>query len=104
MEDVLVPIIVVPAIFLGLPWIIFHYITKWKTAATLTNDDESLLDELYQIARRLDARMDTVERLVSADNPEFKSARILHDRETDNQQLREIDDLLAKSNRGRIAR
>ena len=56
-------IIIIPAIFLGLPWIIFHYITKWKTAATITNDDEALLEELYNLAKRLDERMDTVERL-----------------------------------------
>ena len=59
-------VFVIPAIFLGLPWIIMHYITKWKTAATITNDDEHLLDELYQLAKRLDERMDTVERLVGA--------------------------------------
>jgi phage shock protein B len=87
--------IVVPAIFLGLPWIIFHYITKWKTAATITNDDEALLEELYNLARRLDERMDTVERLVAADNPEFKTARIQADRDIDNQPLRELDRLLA---------
>ncbi|MGZ3247477.1 MAG: envelope stress response membrane protein PspB [Croceibacterium sp.] len=89
-------IFIVPVIFLGLPWIIFHYITKWKTAATITNDDENLLDELYQLAKRLDERMDTVERLVAADNPEFKPARIQADREIDNQPLRELDRLLAE--------
>ncbi|MGZ5791703.1 MAG: envelope stress response membrane protein PspB, partial [Croceibacterium sp.] len=88
-------IFIVPVIFLGLPWIIFHYITKWKTAATITNDDETLLDELYQLAKRLDERMDTVERLVAADNPGFKPARIQADREIDNQPLRELDRLLA---------
>lgn len=87
------------AIFLGLPWIIFHYITKWKTAATLTHGDENLLEELYQLARRLDDRMDTVERLVASDNPEFKPARILHDRETDNQKLRELDRMFAEQGR-----
>ncbi len=80
-------------LFVGLPWIILHYITRWKTAATLTVDDEVMLDELYQLARRLDDRMDTVERLVAADNPEFKPARIQADRETDNQPLREIERL-----------
>ena len=77
----------------------FHYITKWKTAATLTNGDEALLEELYQLARRLDERMDTVERLVAADNPEFRPARIVHDRETDNQKLRELDRLFAEQGR-----
>ena len=88
--------VVVPAIFLGLPWIIMHYITKWKTAATITTDDESLLEELYQLAKRLDERMDTVERLVASDNPEFKPARIVHDRDIDNEPLRELDRLLAE--------
>ena len=88
--------VVVPAIFLGLPWIIMHYITKWKTAATITTDDEHLLDELYQLAKRLDERMDTVERLVASDNPDFKPARIVHDREIDNEPLRELDRLLAE--------
>ena len=89
-------IIVVPAIFLGLPWIIMHYITKWKTAATITTDDEHLLDELYQLAKRLDERMDTVERLVASDNPEFRPARIQPDRDLDNEPLRELDRLLAE--------
>lgn len=89
-------IFIIPVIFLGLPWIIFHYITKWKTAATITNDDEVLLEELYQLAKRLDERMDTVERLVASDNPEFKPARLQADREIDNQPLRELDRLLAE--------
>ena len=89
-------IIIIPAIFLGLPWIIMHYITKWKTAATITTDDEHLLEELYNLAKRLDERMDTVERLVAADNPEFKPARIQHDREIDNEPLRELDRLLSE--------
>lgn len=88
-------IFIIPAVVLGLPWIIMHYVTKWKTAATITTDDEVLLEELYQLAKRLDERMDTVERLVSADNPDFKPARIQADREIDNQPLRELDRLLA---------
>jgi phage shock protein B len=89
-------ILIVALIFVGLPWVIFHYITKWKTAATITVDDEALLEELYQLAKRLDERMDTVERLVASDNPEFRPARLMADREIDNQPLRELDRLLAE--------
>ncbi|MFN3796384.1 MAG: envelope stress response membrane protein PspB, partial [Sphingobium yanoikuyae] len=32
MEDVLVPIAVVGMLFIGMPWLIFHYVTKWKQA------------------------------------------------------------------------
>ncbi len=74
MEDVIIPLITVPTMFIGLPWLILHYVTRWKTGATLTNKDEALLEELYQLARRLNDRMDTVERLVSADHPDFTRA------------------------------
>jgi phage shock protein B len=88
--------IVVLMLFIGLPWLILHYMTKWKTGARITTDDEVLLEELYNLAKRLDERMDTVERLVSSDHPEFKPARIVADREIDNQPLRELDRLLAE--------
>ena len=58
--------------------------------------EEVLLEELYNLAKRLDERMDTVERLVASDNPEFKPARVMHDREIDNEPLRELDRLLAE--------
>ena len=90
-------IIIVPVVVIGLPWLIMHYMTKWKTAPTLTNDDESLLEELYQLARRLDSRMDTVERLVASDNPDFQRARLLPDREADDVPLREIEGMRAQA-------
>lgn len=84
------------ALLIGLPWIIMHYVTKWKTSASITSDDEVLLEELYNLAKRLDDRMDTVERLVASDNPEFKPARLVHDSEVDNQQLRELEQMMAE--------
>ena len=65
-------IIVVPAIFLGMPWIIFHYVTKWKQTARITPEDETLLDDMFNLARRLEERLVTVERIAAADHPEFK--------------------------------
>lgn len=84
------------AIFIALPWIVLHYITRWKTSATITTDDEALLEELYNLAKRLDDRMDTVERLVASDNPEFRPARLVHDSEADNLQLRELEQMMAE--------
>ncbi|MXO75874.1 envelope stress response membrane protein PspB [Altererythrobacter aerius] len=92
MEEIIIALI----ICVGLPWVILHYITKWKTASTITSDDESLLDELYHLAKRLDERMDTVERLVATDDPGFRPARLMHDREADNAPLRELDRLIAE--------
>lgn len=90
-------IIIVPAIVIGMPWLILHYVTKWKTAATITTDDEVLLEELYNLAKRLDERMDTVERLVATDDPSFSPVKRLQaDQERDNQQLRELEQLIAE--------
>lgn len=77
MEDFLFPIVIVAILFIGFPWVIFHYITRWKTAATLTTEDENLLDELHDVARRLDDRMVTIERIIQAENPNWRS--IAHD-------------------------
>lgn len=73
MEDAIVPILVVGMLFIGLPWLIFHYVTRWKSQATLTTEDENLLDELHELARRLDDRLRTVERIMAADNPNWRS-------------------------------
>lgn len=73
MED-FIPIVAISVLFLGLPWLILHYVTKWKQAKTLTGEDEQLLDELYDTARRLENRLHTVERIISADHPDFRPA------------------------------
>jgi phage shock protein B len=94
-SDFLIAIAGILSVFVGLPWIVLHYITRWKTASSLTVGDEALLDELYQLARRLEARMDTVERLVVADNPEFHPARRTSNLADDRDKLRELDRMLA---------
>ena len=72
MEEVLIPAIVCTILFIGLPWLVFHYITKWKTAAKLTGSDEKLLDDLHDAARRLDDRICTIERIMTAENPDWR--------------------------------
>ena len=76
MDDVVIPLIAIVAIFIGLPWLVFHYITRWKTAATLTGSDEKLLDELHDAARRLDDRLNTIERIMTAENPNWRQGAL----------------------------
>ena len=73
MEEVLVPAVVLGILFIALPWLVFHYITKWKTAKVLTGADEQLLDDLHDAARRLDDRLCSIERIMTAENPEWRS-------------------------------
>ena len=72
MEDVLVPLIAITTLFIGLPWLVFHYVTKWKTSSRLTGGDEKLLDELYDAARRMDDRLCSIERIMTAENPNWR--------------------------------
>ncbi len=76
MNDAMIPIFVCAILFIGLPWIIFHYVTQWKKSTTMTGEDEALLDQMYETARRLEERLGTVERIIAADNPDFRAARL----------------------------
>lgn len=101
--DDFVPFVAIISIFVGMPWVILHYVTRWKTAATLTTDDEAMLEELYSLARRLQDRVETVERLVAADNPDFQPQRLANEREFGTQlgdrSQRELDRLIASKGR-----
>lgn len=68
----IVGMLAIVSIFIGLPWLVFHYITKWKTAARLTGGDEKLLDEMYDAARRLDDRLCSIERIMTIENPNWR--------------------------------
>lgn len=73
MEEVLIPAIAIITPIIALPWLIFHYITKWKSQSSITAEDEKLLDGLHDLARRLDDRMVTIERIIQADNPNWRA-------------------------------
>lgn len=79
MEDVFLPIVIVGMLFIGTPWVILHYVTKWRQAPKITDEDERLLDELHLLARRLEERLQTVERIIAADNPDFRPSRPTQD-------------------------
>jgi phage shock protein B len=72
MEEVFIPLIAMTTLFIAFPCLIFHYITKWRQAKTLTTSDEKLLDELHDVARRLDDRVCTIERIMTAENPDWR--------------------------------
>jgi phage shock protein B len=66
-----VPIILVVVI---LPlFIIFHYVTKWKSMKGLTGEDEKILAELWDSAERIESRITNIERILDAENPEWRT-------------------------------
>ncbi len=58
---------IVGIIFIGLPWIILHYISKSRSSRNLTEDDERMLEDLWRSARTMERRIETLERLVEPD-------------------------------------
>lgn len=76
MEDVLLPIGIVGMLFIGLPWMILHYLTRWKSNSGISREDEALLDDLHEMARRLDERLISIERIIAADDPNWKDGRL----------------------------
>ena len=72
MDEFLMPVLVCGMLFIGLPWLLLHYVSQWKRAPKITEEDERMLDEMYNLARRLEDRLNTVERIVAADNPDWK--------------------------------
>ena len=94
MEEVVIPILVVGMLFIGLPWIILHYVTRWKMTSRLTAEDETMLDDLYELARRLDERMITIERIIQDENPGWNS--LAHDRSPPRLADPEVGDLTTR--------
>ena len=54
-------------------WIIFHYITRWRSQKTLTAADERTLAELWETANRMEQRFHGLERILDAEVPDWRN-------------------------------
>lgn len=54
-------------------WIVFHYITKWKTSKGLSNEDEKMLKEIWDSTNRMEDRIKTLERILDVEAPDWRS-------------------------------
>ena len=66
----------VPAILfltvLGPIWVIMHYTTKRREAKTLLAEEEIALDKLLDVAEKMEQRLDSLEKILEADDPNWK--------------------------------
>lgn len=53
-------------------WILLHYITRWKSTKTITNEDESLLGDLWESAERIESRLNNIERILDVEQPDWR--------------------------------
>ena len=55
------------SLFVVLPWMVLHYLSKARSSRNLTEDDERMLEDLWRSARTMERRIETLERLVEPD-------------------------------------
>ena len=53
-------------------WIILHYVTKWKSSKGLSSEDEKMLSEIWESANRMEERINTLERILDVDSPDWR--------------------------------
>jgi phage shock protein B len=54
-------------------WIVAHYLTRWRRSRKLSAADEKTLGELYDIARRMEGRVASLERVLDAEAPGWRT-------------------------------
>ena len=60
MDEILIPIVAIVALFIVFPGMIFHYITLWRKQKTLMPDDERMMEDLWRSARAMERRIETL--------------------------------------------
>lgn len=66
-----VPVLII--LFVVLPAIVLHYVTKWKQMKGITAEDEASLGDLRNSADRLEDRLRTMERILDDEIPGWRS-------------------------------
>ncbi|HPF46855.1 MAG: envelope stress response membrane protein PspB [Alphaproteobacteria bacterium] len=53
-------------------WILLHYLTRWKSTKTISNEDENILGELWESAERIESRLNNIERILDIESPDWR--------------------------------
>lgn len=61
-------------------WIGAHYLTRWRTAKSLSPADEERLADLWRIAERLEDRLDVIEQILDDEDDSPNRGRVERDR------------------------
>ncbi|QKK03152.1 MAG: envelope stress response membrane protein PspB [Pseudomonadota bacterium] len=72
LELLFVPLIIFMVIVAPI-WLILHYATRNSASRRLNSKDEALLEDLHESARRMEERMNTLERILDDDSPNWRN-------------------------------
>lgn len=73
MSDNMVGIIIVFLVIVAPIWLFLHYGTKRRQAQGLTREDEKMLSELWQLANRMESRVNTLESILDSQTPGWRN-------------------------------
>jgi phage shock protein B len=52
--------------------ILLHYITRWKSTKTISNENENTLGELWESAEKIASRLNNIERILDTGSPDWR--------------------------------
>lgn len=56
-------------------WIVMHYQSKNKARTGLAEEDRQVIDDMLKTVDRLTDRIDTLERILDADQPDWRQSK-----------------------------
>lgn len=62
-------------VFIAVPaplFIILYFITEWKRSREISGGDEKLLEDLWNLAQKLEERLESLERILDSEMPEWR--------------------------------
>ena len=65
-------LVAVLVLFVGLPWLVLHYITQWRKVGSLKPEDEHMLEDVWRAAKKLERRVETLEAILDTDAPGWR--------------------------------
>jgi len=74
-DEAFVGMFAIFAIFIALPWMILHFLTRHRASVAKAAGDPVMNDRLVDIADRLERRLDAIESLLDHEVPGWKNAQ-----------------------------
>ncbi len=65
-------VLIIGILFIGVPWLILHFITQWRKSNALTADDERMLSDIWQTAKKMETRIEALEKILDAQDPDWR--------------------------------
>jgi phage shock protein B len=72
MNDTIFPLVGILILFIGLPWLVLHYVTQWRKAGSLQPDDEHMLEDVWRAAKRMERRLEALEAILDVEAPGWR--------------------------------